>query len=199
MSNPTLPLSTRTGTGGGAAARERAEGRIPGVVYGLDQEPVAVSVIRSDLRHALSSEQGANALLDVELDGATFPGIVKELQRHPVRREVIHFDIQRVSADKILTVTLPIVLVGAAREVTSIGGMTEQKLSTVKVRCRADSIPRELNADISNMTIGKSLQVKDLEVPEGVRVMTDPLKAIATAQLTRAAIVAARAERTGEE
>lgn len=195
-SNPVLALQSGRGVGGGPATREREEGRIPGVVYGGGEDPIAVSTTRADLRQALGTEKGVNALLDVQLDGATFTGIVKELQRHPVRRDVLHFDVQRVAADKTLTVTIPVGLVGNAREVASAGGMIEQKLSIVKVRCRADSIPRELEVDVSQMTVGKSLQVRDLEVPEGVKVMTDPLKAIATAQLTRAAIVAQRASRS---
>ena len=199
MSNPSLKLIAGRGVGGGPATRERAEGRIPGILYGEGGDPVPVSVNRSDLRHALSNPKGQNALLDVDLDGSTFPAIVKELQRHPVRREVLHFDIQRVAPDKLLTVVVPVALVGAAREVTTNGGMIEQKLSTVKIRCRADSIPREKIAQVDGLTIGRSLQVKDLDAIDGVRVMTDPLKAIASAQLTRAAVVAQRAEKQGPE
>lgn len=199
MSNPSLKLIAGRGVGGGPATRERAEGRIPGILYGEGGDPVPVSANRSDLRHALSNPKGQNALLDVDLDGSTFPAIVKELQRHPVRREVLHFDIQRVAPDKLLTVVVPVALVGAAREVTTNGGMIEQKLSTVKIRCRADSIPREMIAQVDGLTIGRSLQVKDLDAIDGVRVMTDPLKAIASAQLTRAAVVAQRAEKQGPE
>jgi large subunit ribosomal protein L25 len=199
MSNPTLKLLAGRGVGGGPATRERAEGRIPGILYGEGGDPVPVSVNRADLRHALANPKGQNALLDVELDGSTFPAIVKELQRHPVRRDVLHFDVQRVSPDKQLTVVVPVALVGNAREVTSNGGMIEQKLSSVKIRCRADSIPREMTAQVDELRIGRSLQVKDLDVLDGVRVMTDPLKAIASAQLTRAAVVAQRAEKQGRE
>ena len=198
MSNPVLKLVSGRGTGGGASTRERTAGRIPGILYGEGTDPIAVSIVRADLRQALSSEKGQNALLDAELDGQTFPAIVKDIQRHPVRRDVLHFDVQRVSPEKLLTVVVPVGLVGEAKEVTTNGGMNEQKLSVVKIRCRADSIPREMEARISDLTIGRSLQVKDLTAIEGVRVMTDPLKAVATAQLTRAAIVAQRAEKQGK-
>ena len=198
MSDPVLKLVSGRGTGGGASTRERTEGRIPGILYGEGTDPIAVSIVRADLRQALSSEKGQNALLDAELDGQTFPAIVKDIQRHPVRRDVLHFDVQRVSPEKLLTVVVPVGLVGEAKEVTTNGGMIEQKLSVVKIRCRADSIPREMEARISDLTIGRSLQVKDLTAIEGVRVMTDPLKAVATAQLTRAAIVAQRAEKQGK-
>lgn len=195
MSNPSLTIQSGRGTGSGAAIRERAEGRIPGIIYGVGLDPTPISVERADLRHALNTDRGANALLDVTMDGKALHAVVKEIQRHPVRRDVIHVDFESVTPDKVLNVTVPVVLVGSSKEVTTAGGMIEQKLGTVKIRVKASDIPAALEADISGLTIGRSLQVKDLGDIEGVRVMTDPLKALASAQLTRAAVVAQRAER----
>ncbi|MEZ5380283.1 MAG: 50S ribosomal protein L25 [Microthrixaceae bacterium] len=188
----TIAIEVQVGreTGSGAAIRERAEGRIPGILYGLGLDPTPISVERASLRHALSTERGQNALLTVTAGDETTPAIVKDLQRHPVRRSVTHFDLQRVAADQQITVVVPVYLVGTAKEVAAQGGMVERKLSNIKVRVRADSIPERIEADISGLSVGRSLQVKDLTLDDGIKVLTDGLKSVASAELTRAAVVA---------
>ncbi|HMS48409.1 MAG: 50S ribosomal protein L25 [Candidatus Microthrix subdominans] len=188
----TIPLAAtvRTETGSGAAIRERLEGRIPGILYGADKDPVAISVERADLRTALSTEHGENALLTLTAGDETVPVIVKDLQRHTVRRTVTHIDLQRVVAAQKITVDVPLYLVGTAKDVVAEGGMVERHLSYIKVKVRADSIPERIEADISGLSIGKSLQVKDLDLGDSIKVLTEGRKAVASADLTRAAVVA---------
>lgn len=185
-----LAAKVRTETGSGAAIREREEGRIPGILYGLDLASVPIAVERADLRAALATEYGENAMLTLTTDDETVPVFVKELQRHPVRRTVTHIDLQRVSATQKITVVVPLYLIGTAKDVIAQGGMVERKLSDIKVKVRADSVPERIEADISELTIGQSLQVKDLGLPAEIKVLTDGRKAVASAHLTRAAVVA---------
>ncbi|MCB1026858.1 MAG: 50S ribosomal protein L25 [Microthrixaceae bacterium] len=191
----TIPLTAqvRTETGSGAAIREREEGRIPGILYGLDKPPVPISVERSDLRQALATEHGENAMLTLTAGDETVPVIVKDMQRHPVRRNVTHLDLQRVSATQMITVVVPLYLVGTAKDVIAQGGMVERKLSNIKVKVRADSVPERIEADISGLSVGQSLQVKDLGLTSDIKVLTDGRKAVASAHLTRAAVVATNA------
>lgn len=192
MSEVTLTAEPRSTTGSAPARRMRAEDQIPAVVYGKNYEAASIVVSRADLRHALSTDAGANALLSLELEGQTLTAIAREVQRHPVRRDVIHVDFVVVDPANPIELSVPIVLVGEAKQVTVNGGMTEQRLNSLKVRVRPDSIPDSIPVDISGMRLDKSLLVKDLELPEGVVSLSRPQQAVVTAELTRAAMVSAR-------
>ncbi len=189
-----VPLTAETGreTGTGTSRRLRAEGRIPATVYGLGSEPTSVTVVRSDVRRALSTPAGMNALIELSFDGTKQYTLVKELQRHPVRRDPIHLDFQRIDPEVPMHVTVPIVMTGEAKKVTSNGGMIDQTLTALHVSVRPDSIPNEFRIDISNMEVDDVLTVADLTLPDGVHVDIDMDTAVVTASLTRAAIVAAR-------
>src|SRR5690606_33257893 len=108
----TLTAETGRDAGSRSSKRLRRAGRVPGVVYGLGADPVAVSVSWPELRRALTTEAGANALVTLEYDGRKDLTIVKDLQRHPVRREVLHVDFLRVDPDVTVDIEVPIVIVG---------------------------------------------------------------------------------------
>lgn len=190
-----VPLAATTGrdTGKGANRRLRAEGKIPGTVYGLGQEPATITVERSELRRALTTPAGANALLEVTYDGTQQYALVKEIQRHPVRRDPIHVDLQRIDPETPMGLTVPIVLRGEAKQVTSNGGMVDHLMTSLPVSVRPDSIPNEIGVPIGNLEIDTTITVADLVLPEGVSTDLDPATPVVTASLTRAAMVAARA------
>ena len=128
MSEVTLTASTGRETGTRPSRRLRREGLIPGVVYGEGKDATVLSVDRKELRRALSTDAGQNALISLTVDGTTYLTVVKELQRHPVRREVTHVDFLTVDPDAAIEVEVPIHLVGEAKEVSQNGGITEQRL-----------------------------------------------------------------------
>src|SRR5437762_1725073 len=110
MAEITLPARTGRPTGSRPSTRLRAEGKVPATVYGLGSQAVTVSVDWRDLRHALTTDAGMNALINLEIDGhASELTIVKELQRHPIKRSVLHIDFLRVSRDVAIEVDVPIV------------------------------------------------------------------------------------------
>jgi large subunit ribosomal protein L25 len=186
-----VPLTVETGreTGTGNARRMRAEGHLPATVYGLGIDAVSVTVERSELRRALTTAAGANALLQLSYAGEQHFALVKEVQRHPVRREPIHIDFQRIDPEKPMDLDVPIVLEGDAKQVTTNGGMIEHVLQALRVSVRPDAIPNELVVDISELEVDESITVADLNLPAGVSTEVDETTLVVTAGLTRAAIV----------
>ena len=189
-----VPLNVETGREIGTAPsrRMRAEGRIPATVYGMGQETVSVTVERSELRRALTTAAGVNALIQLKVDGADQYTLVKELQRHPVRRDPIHIDFQRIDPEKPMTLSVPIVLTGDPKKVTSNGGMIEHSAQSLMVQVRPDAIPNEITVDISDLDIDDVVTVGDLVLPDGVATETDPGNPVVVASLTRAAMIAER-------
>jgi len=184
-----LTLTAETGrvTGSRPARRLRADGRVPGVVYGLNREPVSVVVPWSELRRVLTTEAGMNALIDLEIDGHHDLTIVKELQRDPVRRTVSHVDFLRIDRDAPISVEVPVVLVGEAHEVEINQGIVEQLLYALLITSKPSAIPTQLEADISALEIGGAVRVRDLTFPEGVTTDVDEDEQIAIGSITRAA------------
>ena len=190
----TLTAELGRTTGSNTSRRLRAEGRVPAIVYGLDAEPLTVSVPWTDLRKALNTEAGLNALITLEVGGHTELTIVKDLQRDPVRRSVEHVDFLRVDPNVTITVEVPIILEGEAKQVEQEQGIVEQLLHTLTVDARPGSIPTHLEVDIAELSIGGAVRVSDLTLPDGVTTEVDPEEQIAIASATRAAEAAATAE-----
>jgi large subunit ribosomal protein L25 len=200
MSEVTLVAETGRELGTRPSRRVRREGRVPGVVYGSGGAATSLTVDRGDLRRALSTDAGINALITLTLDGESHLTLVRELQRHPVRREVVHIDFLKVAADAPIEVEVPIRLVGEAKQVTTNGGMTEQRLSVLRVVVRPDSIPDAIECDISGMSLeDASILVADLQLPEGVETRSPAQQAVVTAELTRAAVTSRGAGDEGDE
>jgi large subunit ribosomal protein L25 len=198
MAEITLAAEAGRPTGSRASGRLRATGRVPGVVYGLDKPSVPVSVVWKDLRQALVGEAGMNALIDLQVDGGSELVMVWELQRHPVRRDVLHVDFLRIDPHREISVDVPIVLAGEAHDVTAAGGSVDHVLHHVTVQAKPDAIPNELTLDISGLAMGSTLRVADLDLPEGVSTHIDPEEPIVTTSVA-AAEEAPAAEEGAEE
>jgi large subunit ribosomal protein L25 len=181
MAEITLKATTGRALGSGPSKRLRVEGKVPGVVYGLDADPIAVTVEWRSLREALTTEAGLNALIDLEVDGAVALTIVKELQRHPIRGNVLHIDFLRVSADAEITVDVPIVLEGEAKAVASDNGVIDHVLTALAINAKPADIPNEIVIDISALTVGDAIRVADIALPAGVTTDLDPEDAVVMA------------------
>lgn len=194
-----LTVETGRETGTRAAKRLRATGKIPAVVYGLGTEAVPVAVDWPELRRALSTDAGLNALIDLTVEGATRLSIVKELQRHPVRRTVTHVDFQLIDPDAPLTVEVPIVLVGESPKLEALRGMVDQLKHTLTVEARPGTIPNQLEADVSELELGTTVQVRDIALPEGVTTPTDLDDVVAQGSATRSTLLLQNPELATEE
>ncbi len=198
MSEIVLPADTSRATGTRSSRRLRREGRVPAVVYGLGQDPVSIDVDWPELRRALTTDAGVNAVIHLEFDGDKQMSIVKDIQRHPVRRDVTHVDFLRIDPKQDVTVDVPVVMVGEAKAVTDADGMVDQNLFTLTVNSAPDAIPNELEVDISDLTIGDSLRVADIALPAGVTTDVDPEETVAVGMITRSTLEAMAADEAAE-
>ena len=198
MADLVLNTEEKTTIGSRSSRRLRRDGKVPGVLYGLGQDPEIFSVDYGDLRGALTTDAGLNALIQLSINGTNQLSILKSLQRHPVKDEVIHVDFVRVDPNQELAVEVPIVLEGVAKKVTDQNGMVDQTMFSLSVLSLPDSIPNELTADVSELEINDAIRVSDVVLPEGVRTEVDPEEAIAVGTVTRSTMESMAAEEAAE-
>jgi large subunit ribosomal protein L25 len=176
MSETALVVESRASTGKGAARKLRAAGRIPAVLYGQGKVSVPLTIDPRALEKVLRSG-GANALLDLTVEGRPELGspvaLVKELQRHPIRGTIVHADLYQVDLTRTVEVEVPVHLVGKAKGL-DFGGILEHSLREVALECLPRSIPAAIEVDITNMELGDVIHVRDLVLPAGVSLLTDP-------------------------
>jgi large subunit ribosomal protein L25 len=182
MAEIKLQATTGRSLGSGPSKRIRVEGKVPGVVYGLDADPIPVTVEWKPLREALTTEAGLNALIDLDIDGEVALTIVKELQRHPIKGNVIHLDFLRVSADAEISVDVPVVITGEAENVERNDGTVDHLLFSLTVNAKPADIPNEITVDISALDFDAPIRVGDLVLPSGVTTDVDPEEAVVVAQ-----------------
>ena len=168
MSDSVLIAESGRTTGSAESRRIRREDRIPAVVYGKGMEPISITIDRRDLRLALSGGAGMNTILDLTVDGTVYPSIVKEMQRHPVRRTVAHVDFIQIDLSQEITVSVPVRLEGEAKQVAMNNGLVDQQMMEIQVRTTPRNIPDELVIDISDMTNDTVITVADVALPSGV-------------------------------
>jgi large subunit ribosomal protein L25 len=200
MANETLTLALKPREAGNSrdARRLRRAGQIPGVVYGLGQDPAPVAVAPADLRLVLIS---GSALFDVELEGKTQPVLIKTADRHPVRGEVTHVDFLRVDLTQETTAVVEIELTGVEEAPGVINrGVLDHQLREVTVSCLPSNIPDSIVIDVSWMDLGDTFLLKRISPPEGVTIVSEHADEIAVVTLSasRGSVAAARAEAADE-
>jgi large subunit ribosomal protein L25 len=171
--------------GSASARRLRRDGRIPAVVYGRGIDPVAVTVSARDLRAALNTEAGVNAVLSLHVDKKSYLTMARELQRHPVRGSVVHVDFQVVDPNREVSAEVPISLVGEAVELHRADGVLDQQLFALPVMARPADIPPHIEVDISQVAIGSAVRVGEIELPQGVRTDLDSESVVVAGQPPR--------------
>ncbi len=195
-----LVLSTEEGRelGSRSTRRLRREGRVPGVLYGLEQDPMPFSVSYTDLRGSLTTDAGLNALIEIEIGGSKHLSILKDLQRHPIRDEVIHVDFVRVDPNAELSVDVRLTMTGDAKKVRDENGMVDQTMFSLSVLSLPQAIPNELFVDVSDLEINSSVRVGDIALPDGVRTEVDLEETVAVGTVTRSTMEAMAAEAMAE-
>ena len=178
MAEVKIDAVKRASVGKGSARQARAAGKVPGIVYGRGGEAVPIEINRRELITAFHTDAGMNVLLDLSIDGETTLAIARELQRDPVRGTLLHADFIRIDRKQSIDVDVPIHLVGEAAGVKE-GGVLEQPLFQLSVRCIVTNVPEGIDADVSRLGVGDQLRVAELTVPEDVEVLTDPETVVA--------------------
>lgn len=173
----TLKAEPRSEIGKGAARALRREGYIPGVIYGHGEETTACKVDRNELEKLITSIAYESRLIDLKTDGGSKPVLIREVQFHPFRPQILHIDFLAVHKGEKIRLDIPIRVLGTAVGVKE-GGILEHLRHEVEVRCDPDSIPEALEIDITELEVGDSLTIGDLRLPEGVDLLDDPATTI---------------------
>lgn len=170
MATVELKARLRQETGKGFAKRIRRDGNVPGILYGEGNAPVKIEIGFKDFYHVTHTRAGSNVILDLEIEGVDrgeCKAIIREIQYHPVRRNVLHVDLQEISMTKKVHVSIPVEIVGESVGVKTKGGVLELLHREVEVRCLPADIPESMRIDVADLDIGDSLQVKDLTFEAG--------------------------------
>jgi large subunit ribosomal protein L25 len=165
-----LKAERRDETGKGSARKIRASGGVPGVVYGHG-EPVKIVVDARELYHLLHTKSGMNVMVDVKVDGDEWLAMPREVQRDFLKDRLIHVDFIRINRDEKITVEVPIQLVGDSHGVRE-GGAVEHHLWDLQIESLPGDVPTSIEADITELRIGDSLNVSDLTIPPACTVLT---------------------------
>jgi large subunit ribosomal protein L25 len=176
-----LDVKPRDDAGSAVARRLRANGMIPGVLYGAGKKAHPFTVEERELRRVLTGEHGLHAILDVVFDGqkTEHHAVLKEYQLDPVRPRLLHVDLHEVRLDQVIQTQVAVEPVGESPGVKEGGALT-LVLREVNVEALPMEVPDRLELEISDMTIGDSLRVADIAVPEGVQLLDDPDSVVAT-------------------
>jgi large subunit ribosomal protein L25 len=180
--------TARDQAGKGAARTLRSKGLIPAVIYGHGRDPQSLSLNARDLDKLLGHIQAESTVIEVSVGGTTSKTLIREIQRHPIKRQILHVDFQALVAGEKVTVSIPIVLEGIPEGVRLGGGVLDQTLRELEIEVDPSSIPDHIEFDVTNMVIGDSVHVSDLKLPEGVEVLDDPETSVAVLAAPRAVI-----------
>jgi len=176
--NRLLQARPRTVTGKRVGALRRT-GQLPGILYGRGTEPTAIEMEAQAATRVLE-QASASTLLDLELSGLTHKVLVRELQRHPLRRTVEHVDLMKVAMDVVIRTTVPLELTGEATAVKTFGGVLVTGVSEVEVEALPQDLPSHITVDLEPLaTMEARITVGDLFLGKGVRVLTDPQAVVA--------------------
>lgn len=180
-----ISAEPRTETGKSASRRYRREGKIPAVVYGRGEETRPVTVDAHDFQTLVKEHPLDTTLVDLEIGGKgkkkgeTVQTLVVEIQSHPYKPEVLHVDFQHIHAGERVTVEVPINLTGTPEGVRE-GGVLQHVMHVVELDCAVEQIPEAFEVDVSELLIGDSVHISDLDVPEGVDLHVDPDRTVCT-------------------
>ena len=172
---PTVQLSAkaRTNTGKGAARSLRSAGEIPAVIYGHAREPQSLSIPTREFEKLLEKVSAESTVIELSLASGVARTLIREIQRHPFKKQILHIDFQELVAGEKVSVNVPIVLTGTPEGVRVSGGILSQVMSELTIRVDPVNIPRRIEADVTNVAIGHSLHVSDLTIPDGVEVLDE--------------------------
>jgi large subunit ribosomal protein L25 len=194
-----IEVNPREETGKNANRRARAAGKIPAVVYGGGKDSVPVVIDRKTLLDMMKGHSGENPIFLLKLGDKERHAMIRNMEVDPVTRQVIHIDFQRVIMDQKIRVAVPVELVGTAVGVKTEGGMIDFVTREVHIECLPGQIPKHLEFDVTEMHIGQHVEAKDLQLPEGVVLLDDADKVIASVSQSRTEEAEAGADRAEPE
>jgi large subunit ribosomal protein L25 len=188
MATASLSATPRSTAGKGAARKLRQAGEVPAVIYGHGRAPQSLSLNSRDLERLLVQLSGTTTVVELTFDGAMKRTLIREVQRHPFKRQVLHIDFQELVAGEKVALSVPLRFRGTPAGVREGGGILEEVLHQVHLRADPMSIPDHIDVDVSALTIGHSIHVRDLTLPEGADVMDDEDATVCIVSVPRALV-----------
>lgn len=173
MATATLTATPRTETGKGVARSLRRDGQIPGVIYGHAREAQPVVVPTRELERLLGTISAGSTVVELDIDGKTSRTLIREIQRHPFKKQILHIDFQELVAGETVVVHVPLVFVGTPEGVRLGGGILDQVMHDLEIEVDPANMPNHIDVDITSLGIGHSLHVSDIPLPPGVTVLSD--------------------------
>jgi large subunit ribosomal protein L25 len=168
MQESQLKARLREGTGKGPSRRLRRKGEVPCVLYGIKKDTIKLSINRKELEKLLGE---AYSVIEIIYDNIKQSAVIKDIQYHPVKGDIIHLDLQRIQAGQEITVAVPLKFVGVAPGV-KMGGIFQELRSELEITCMPKYIPNEIEVDISEMNIGDAIHISDLNL-ENISIRAD--------------------------
>lgn len=185
-----LEATKRDGSGKGFARRTRAEGKIPGVVYGKHlKEPMAISLDPVAMKAAINTPRKLNTLITLKVGGASHMVLLKDYQQDPVTRAVLHADFIDVHENDQVRVNVPLVLVGKAVGVGE-GGILSQQRREIEVFALPNAIPEKIECDVTSLKVAQAMHINDVKMPAGVTVKSHVNYTVAVVAIPEAEVVA---------
>ena len=175
--------TTRNTQGSGASRRLRRTGKVPGILYGGNAEPTAIEIEHNPLYHSLRVEAFHSSILDMEIDGRAERVLLRDVQWHAYRQQVMHIDFQRVAADQKIHVKVPLHFVNqdVSPAVKLSAAIVSHVLTVIDVSCLPGDLPSFIEVDLANLEVGKTVHVSDVVVPKGVSPVGGANPALVTA------------------
>lgn len=188
MASAQLSATLRDGTGKGSARTLRAQGRIPAVIYGHGRDPQSLAIDTREIEKLLSRISAESTVIELSLDGKSARTLIREIQRHPFKRQILHVDFQELVAGEKVTVRLPIVLSGIPDGVRQDGGILDQTMRELEVEVDPANIPNHVEIEVTSLKIGDSIHVRDIPLPEGVEIVGDEDASVCVVSAPRAVV-----------
>jgi large subunit ribosomal protein L25 len=193
-----LTATPRQASGKGGARQTRFRGQVPAVIYGHGRATQSLEVESKSLEKALQGVEPASTIIELAVEGKTVKTLIREIQRHPIRPDIIHVDFYEIHATEKVKLKVPVHLVGNPDGVRNAGGVLDQVTREVEIEVLPANIPDRVELDVTALKIGDSLHVRDLTIPNA-KLLTEAELTIATVVPPRAEeVVAPAAEATAE-
>jgi large subunit ribosomal protein L25 len=188
MASAQLSATTRDGTGKGSARSLRAQGQVPAIIYGHGREPQPLAIDTRELEKLLSKISAESTVIELSMDGKSARTLIREIQRHPFKRQILHVDFQELVAGEKVTVRIPIVLTGVPEGVRVDGGILDQVMRELEIEVDPANIPNHVEVDVNPLRIGDSVHVRDIALPEGVELVGEADSTVCVVSAPRAVV-----------